>query len=979
MQNGQYPKWDCRVETARRADDKAENPTNEGRLAHQTANQDQNSQSKKNRQKKLSEKSKVVCVKFPPQSLDETYLRKLMEPFGKIVKLVMFPSFAYVELGSSDQAKDLVKFYNNNPPTVNGHEINFSISSILNFLQSSQVLTFIPAPVGEEGRSDLLSIIKRFGPVLYTLFLPSMAFVEMKKAEDAQKLVNYYSSTALRLNNDVIKVAFSGEYKTLMQVPSAKRYEEKSSTMKTRSPGKEEEDRTVSSKKRRSSSNDRKEKGKNEREEERRKGEESKKGEKDMESRREREENKKDERKKDKEEDTTKGEKKDKEIKIKREENKKGEKKEEESKKDRDDTKKGDKKATEIKREGEEKESKKAEEKKERNEKEEKERRHGEEEKKRKNEEERGSSERRNRLRSRDEEKPSTSSVEKMVVPVKTERTEITIGNEETAPPAVPKPEADFKAESESESSGEDSDIEGMEVIGEDEENLDDDDITDEDLEMEEDKVEDKQEEEASEEEDDKAETTDSHEQETEKEVKNDNQEKKPMEESVEVTKIKEGEIIEKNKEQQEKPIKEEEEEVQKPVKRKKEDEEEKEQPMTKKKKEEEEEEEEERKMQEKETESETQPGEDEECVHSEKEVDFPIDLENCITLDELNEDETEVPPDDKDKYERRSRSPCKRVIYINSLPPRGVYSDTEFVKMVKDFGKACRYILLSKRQEGFIEMSNSSEAARAVRELRHKNFFFHGFKPGIFISCKYQRLIMGWKVEPDNDSDEERKKERRRRERSSSQEKELTVQKDPEKELVPKKTPERKPVSKTTQKKDSAPKQTPEKEPVSKTSQERGTAAQKAIEKECVAKMTRVKQTGAKKGKENEAKAGERTNEMELLHKNSSEKDSTPEKTENKNECMAAGTPGNKAGEKPPEKEKSETHQKESAAEDTAEKEKSEDKTALEKQSTKPTLKHKEATDVKSKETSKPGREDSESLQETPEKPDHSRPHAEQ
>lgn len=39
-----------------------------------------------------TEKSKVVCVKFPAQSVDEAYLRKLTEPFGKIVKILMFPS-----------------------------------------------------------------------------------------------------------------------------------------------------------------------------------------------------------------------------------------------------------------------------------------------------------------------------------------------------------------------------------------------------------------------------------------------------------------------------------------------------------------------------------------------------------------------------------------------------------------------------------------------------------------------------------------------------------------------------------------------------------------------------------------------------------------------------------------------------------------------------------------------------------------------
>lgn len=38
-------------------------------------------------------------------------------------------------MGSVDQAKDLVKFHSNYPPTVNGEQIEFSVSSAFNFLQ----------------------------------------------------------------------------------------------------------------------------------------------------------------------------------------------------------------------------------------------------------------------------------------------------------------------------------------------------------------------------------------------------------------------------------------------------------------------------------------------------------------------------------------------------------------------------------------------------------------------------------------------------------------------------------------------------------------------------------------------------------------------------------------------------------------------------------------------------------------------------
>lgn len=42
------------------------------------------------------------------------------------------------------------------------------------------------------------------------------AFVEMKLAGDAKKLVDYYSTNVLKMNGDSISVAFSTEYKTLM-------------------------------------------------------------------------------------------------------------------------------------------------------------------------------------------------------------------------------------------------------------------------------------------------------------------------------------------------------------------------------------------------------------------------------------------------------------------------------------------------------------------------------------------------------------------------------------------------------------------------------------------------------------------------------------------------------------------------------------------------------------------------------------------
>ncbi|XP_014880464.1 matrin 3-like 1.1 isoform X3 [Poecilia latipinna] len=261
-----FPRWDCRLESAGRD----ENQSNQRRDGANPApppprpNQNRADPQTSKKQQKAADKGKVVCAKFPPQAVDEASLRKLIEPFGKVGKVLMFPSLAFVEMGSSDQAKDLVKFYSSSDPEARKVNVEFNISNAFSFLQSSQVVSFTPAPSGEDGRSDLLSIAKRFGEPLYTLFLPSKAFVEMKLSAEAQKLVDYYSASALRINGATIQVAFSSEYRTLLRVPSAQKYEDEPA--KTKEPKRTQRARTRSrsrdrsggGRRRRSGSGDRK-------------------------------------------------------------------------------------------------------------------------------------------------------------------------------------------------------------------------------------------------------------------------------------------------------------------------------------------------------------------------------------------------------------------------------------------------------------------------------------------------------------------------------------------------------------------------------------------------------------------------------------------------------------------------------------------------------------------------------------------------
>nr|XP_057920396.1 matrin 3-like 1.1 isoform X2 [Doryrhamphus excisus] len=219
-----FPMWDCRLETFSSSASQSERKREDSNRLRPV----------KTVAKKAARRSNVVCVKFPPQSVDESYLRKLAEPFGKITNILVFGSLAFLEMGSVDQAKEFVKSHSQSPFNVNGQQIDVSISNSFNFMKRCRVLHFSPPPEGDDDRSDLLSVVKRFGQPFYTLFLPSGAFIEMTFLKDAQKLRDYYSTNTLKINGKVLKVSFSAEYSSLMKVSSAERYQEES-TKRTRS------------------------------------------------------------------------------------------------------------------------------------------------------------------------------------------------------------------------------------------------------------------------------------------------------------------------------------------------------------------------------------------------------------------------------------------------------------------------------------------------------------------------------------------------------------------------------------------------------------------------------------------------------------------------------------------------------------------------------------------------------------------------
>ncbi|XP_061644524.1 uncharacterized protein LOC133485152 [Phyllopteryx taeniolatus] len=183
-----FPAWDCRKESLNRTNRQSEKRREDRRTLRspQSTSGSRKSQVGKSAEKKVAQRSEVVCVKFPARSVDESYLRKLADPFGTVSGILTFPSL------------------------------------------SSCVISFTPPAQSDDDKSDLLNVVKRFGLPVYTLFQKSKAYVEMGNLEDAKKLVDYYSSNILRINDKVLLVSFAPETSSLGTCALAQRYQEES-------------------------------------------------------------------------------------------------------------------------------------------------------------------------------------------------------------------------------------------------------------------------------------------------------------------------------------------------------------------------------------------------------------------------------------------------------------------------------------------------------------------------------------------------------------------------------------------------------------------------------------------------------------------------------------------------------------------------------------------------------------------------------
>ncbi|XP_061092167.1 matrin 3-like 1.1 [Conger conger] len=695
-----YPDWDCRTRSARQSDsssEKGRKEKNTGGSRHGATQHYGVTPSCEGKSSPAGEKAagRVVCAKYAANSMNERSLRRLVNQVGTAVNVMMFPVQGFIEMSTPDEADAVIKYFNRNPVVVEGSHVQFSMSATYNFLQNSPVVIFSLLPPGNAVYAEMMGIAKLFGPVKHSLFFPNQVLVEMGSREDAGKLVQYYTSHPLKMSGKIIQVSHSTEYSTLKFAVSDKHAEDgeasrhsgqlyRSQTRSSPSPRRRSpiprrspnmrkrypSPRSRSpSQKRRSPSPRRRSYSPRRTSPNTRKRSYSPRG-------------------------TSPNTRRRSPIQMKRSLGNR--------RRSRSPRRKSREKC-DVAPKVEDKASV---------------------EETRSSSRHRNQSSRRSTSHTREDKSNSirhsvekTVNTEKAVVKgVLTETPDLGSSQEPSCinpQESVPSPKEHPKDHGTAQKmqdqtedceggnySDMDSDIEGMAVIGEDEEMRS------------------------------EAGSMESLE-EMEEHVSDEAGKERTLADDLSICPSEAAEASEKEKQV----------ETVKAV------------------------------QVEKQEEGQHELGEPNEA-YEEDEPDFPESLENCITLDELEDDDNEGQTlSSRGNFDQRSMEEEQehgRVIYIQNLP-FSYYTDKEFVELGKKYGKVNRYFLIRRRQEGFIEMERSADALRAVRELSRKCVAMDRNILVIHLSRKYKRLTCGWKPESDSEDDSEQRKcrrERRRRER---------------------------------------------------------------------------------------------------------------------------------------------------------------------------------------------------------------------
>uniref|UniRef100_A0A8B9LEI4 Matrin 3-like 1.1 n=1 Tax=Astyanax mexicanus TaxID=7994 RepID=A0A8B9LEI4_ASTMX len=157
--------------------------------------------------------------------LDE--ILSLAKPFGTVVRHLVLnvrPE-AFVELASEEEARAMVRFYNGNvTPTVCGKEVKIFHSHVYATIQVSRIEKKYSFKVVYIGRlppfksdASLLKIAEPFGKIrcYYINKVRNECFIEMERAEDAERLVETAKTSTIKFEGKKLVVYLSRKYKHL--------------------------------------------------------------------------------------------------------------------------------------------------------------------------------------------------------------------------------------------------------------------------------------------------------------------------------------------------------------------------------------------------------------------------------------------------------------------------------------------------------------------------------------------------------------------------------------------------------------------------------------------------------------------------------------------------------------------------------------------------------------------------------------------
>ncbi|XP_031427451.1 matrin-3 isoform X2 [Clupea harengus] len=179
-------------------------------------------------------RTRVVVTKFPLGSVTVRDLLELAEPFGTVVKHLVFPSKGFLEFNSHTEAHAMVSHFYDKLDFTKQHKIYVYLSPTVASIQipggedaRSQSRTskcgtalFSRLPDQKDTQEKVLEVVRMFGEVRRSKFSGSEAHIEMVDREDARLMVKYYYDRPLKILGTKVRVTMLADPKhTLRDSP----------------------------------------------------------------------------------------------------------------------------------------------------------------------------------------------------------------------------------------------------------------------------------------------------------------------------------------------------------------------------------------------------------------------------------------------------------------------------------------------------------------------------------------------------------------------------------------------------------------------------------------------------------------------------------------------------------------------------------------------------------------------------------------